>query len=517
MNREKIADNFLFKLDWMIGNTFKGLDRMHLLKPGAALTYMGLKNFLRLQFTLMNDLRIEGVENIPTTGGVILASNHQSWLDVHVLGASCPRKVHFLAKAEFKHWPVVRHLVRLGESVFIERRGGNPNALEEIAQKLAEGWVVAIYPEGTIPGEENIPRRAVEPETGLLPGRTGAVRLAILANVPIVPVGVSGTSRALPPEVYPRLEVLRPPSRAPIRIRFGEPITYGDYVGKPFDRKVIRNLTDQLMKKISQLVDHRSSFYPIHVPAPKPIKKRNIGVLLLHGFTSNVATVNGIVPLLEADNLKVEVPVLRGHGTRYEDLVGVTSVDWYADAERALIDLWNRVDQVVVVGFSMGGLVGLELSMRHPEMIAGLVTVAACLKFSDPLARFSRRFSHVVKYWPSPNPYYDEDRRKLSKNYEKFPTETFASLYDYSRDIIECLPKVHVPIRILQSKKDQIVAPVAANIIYEKVSSPRRELIWFEKSGHEMMDDLERDKVYGDILEFVKSFVSTDAQEEVIA
>lgn len=513
MDRTKIANTLLYKLDWAIGNTFKGLDGLHLFKPAADLMYIGLKQLMKTQFSVLNDLEIVGLENVPEENGVILASNHQSWLDVQVLGAACPRKVHFLAKSEFKNWPVIRHLVRFGESVYIERVGGNPNALEEIARKLKEGWVVAIYPEGTIPGEENIPRRAVEPETGLLPGRTGAVRLAILANVPIVPVGVSGTSRALPPEVYPRLEVLRMPGRTPITIRFGEPISYEKFVGKPFDRHLIRSQTDALMKRISDLVDHRSSFYPVQVPIPKPIKKKRVGVLLLHGFTSNLAAIDGILPRLQKANLKVDMPVLRGHGTRYEDLVGVTAVDWYADAERALIDLWHDVDQVVVVGFSMGALVGLELSMRHPDKIASLVTVAACLKFADPLARFSRRFAHVIKYWQSPNPYNDEERRKQSKNYVKFPTETFASLYDYSREIIDRLPEVHVPIRILQSKKDQIVSPVSANIIYEKVSSPRRDLIWYQESGHEMMDDLEREKVYDDILEFVKTFVADVAAQ----
>ena len=63
-----------------------------------------------------------------------------------------------------------------------------------------------------------------------------------------------------------------------------------------------------------------------------------------------------------------------------------------------------------------------------------------------------------------------------------------------------------MPIRILQSKKDQIVAPESANIIYEKVSSPIREIVWYEKSGHEMMQDMEADEVFADIMEFVRQF-----------
>jgi len=506
MKRDKIANAVLLPIDLLIQQWMDGLEKLKLLGPASELAYIALKNLLKTQLTLLNELRMEGTENLPSSGGVLLASNHQSWLDVHVLGATCPRKIHFIAKSEFATWPVIRHLVRPGESVYIQR-GGDKGALESIANHLRAGWVVAIYPEGTIPGEEEVPRRAVDPRTGLLPGYTGAARLALMSGVPIIPVGVSGTGRALPPEIYPRLEILRMPGRSPIRIRYGEPITLDEYRGREFTKEMLREITDKLMLKISALVDHQSNFTPFSVPIPEPLKQDKIGVLVLHGFSSHLKTVNGLVPYLEKAGIDYEMPVLRGHGTRYEDLVGVTARDWYVDAERALIDIWNRVDQVVVVGFSMGGLVALELATRHPGKIAGLVSVAACLKFADPLARFSRRFASVVKYWPSPESFNDLSLKKNCKNYPKFPTETFASLYDYSRDIVQRLPEVHVPIRILQSKKDQIVSPVAANIIHEKVSSPRREIIWYSQSGHEMMQDLEAEKVFEDTMEFIESFI----------
>ncbi len=510
MDRDKIANTALFPLDWALGKWIDALQTSELLKPTADMVYTGLQKIISTSLKARNDLDILGIENVPANGGVILASNHQSWLDVPCLGATCPRKIHFIAKSEFQYWPVVRHLVRLGESVFI-RRGGDNSAIESITEALCRGWAVAIYPEGTIPGEEEIPRRAVDPDTGLLPGHTGVVRLALNADVPIVPVGVSGTGRALPPETYPRLELLRLPGSTPIRIRFGEPISLEQYRGRDFTKEMLREATNHVMHKISDLVDHRSNFHPIEVPIPEPPKLEQIGVLLLHGFTSHVGAVDGLAPLLEDAGIPYSMPTLRGHGTRFEDLNGVTAKDWYVDAERALIDLWTQVDQVVIVGLSMGGLVGLELAMRHPGKVAGLVTVAAALKFADPLARFARRFAPVAKYWDSPAAFNDADLEKASKNYPKFPVETFASLYDYSREIIDRLGEVHVPIRIMQSKKDRVVAPVSANIIHANVSSPKRELFWYQESGHEMMMDLQAEQVFEDVMEFVCSF-RKDAQ-----
>jgi carboxylesterase len=506
MEREKVVNTVLMPIDFALGASIKGIEHVGLLDQAWGQFYGGLRKVMLTNFRLNNELDIQGAENVPTTGGVILACNHQSWLDVQVLGASCPRRVHFIAKTEFATWPVLRHLIRLSESVFV-RRGGDNEALDSIVEALRKGWSVAIFPEGTIPGEEDIPRRAVEAKTGLLPGHTGVARLALRAGVPIVPIGVSGTGRAFPPEAYPRLEVLRMPAATPIRIRFGQPISMDSYKDREQDRELFREVTDVVMHRISALVDHRSNYAPIEVPIPEPPKRKRIGVLLLHGFTSDVKTVTGIVPQLEQAGIPYEAPVLRGHGTRYQDLYGVTARDWYVDAERAMIKLWNKVDRIVVVGFSMGGLVALELAMRHPDKLSGIVTVAACLKYADPLSALTGVLSKVVKYWPMPETFSDPSVRSPElHNYPKMPTRTFAELYDYSQVVADRLHEVHVPIRVLQSKRDTVVAPESANIIYEKVSSPVREIIWYERSGHEMMQDVEKERVFDDIMEFVHRF-----------
>jgi len=513
MKREEVANAVLWPVDQFLETLLWGLEKAGVADKASAMFSDGLRQVLHGQFKLMNELEVLGIENVPTSGGVILASNHQSWLDVQVLGASCPRRVHFIAKSEFETWPVLRHLIKLTESVFV-RRGGDNEALQTIAEALRNGWPVAIYPEGTIPGEEDIPRRAVDPQTGLLPGHTGVARLALMAGVPIVPVGVSGTGRAFPPEIYPRLEVLRMPGNSPIRIRYGEPISMDQYKDEEPNKETFRKITDRVMHEISALVDHRSNYAPIEVPIPQPPQRDRIGVLLLHGFTSHLNTVNGLVPYLEQADIPYEMPILRGHGTRYQDLKGVTARDWYVDAECALMNLWNHVDRVVVVGLSMGGLVALELGMRHPDKISGVVTAAAALKFVDPLARFTWLIAKLVSYWPSPESFNDLSLKVNCKNYEKFPTDAFASLYAYSQEIAEKLGELHVPIRILQTKKDQIVSPESANIIYEKVSSPVREIIWYEESGHEMMQDMEAETVFEDVMRFVRRFEKSPKVEQ---
>jgi carboxylesterase len=511
MDREQIAFTALKPVDAALGLAVSALERTGTLDSMGDEIYFRLGSVFRKLFETSNALQIEGLENIPETGGVIFASNHQSWDDVQVIGGTCTRRLRFLAKAEFQTWPVLRQLIRLTDSPFI-RRGGDQQGVESAIQSLRQGKALCIFPEGTIPGEEDIPRNAVDPRTGLLPGRTGAVRMAIAADVPIVPVGVSGTGAAFPPEIYPRLELLELPRPAPITIRYGRPIRFPRPEGGALDADLLRRETERLMAAISALVDHDRNYVPLRVPVPRLPQVRRLGVLLLHGYTSSLRAVDGLVPRLEHAGIPYRMPTLRGHGTSFEDLRGVTAADWYADAEAALLDLAPHVDQVAIVGLSMGGLVALDLAAHHPESIAAVVTVAAALRFRDPLARFSPVMAKMVPTWPSPNSFNDPTLKSRCENYPRFTTDSFASLYAYSREIEARLPEVRRPVCILQSKRDQIVAPVAANVIYERVASEHREIHWFEHSGHEMLQDLEADAVLARVMDYLGQLRAPEAR-----
>lgn len=502
MDREQIAFAALKPADTAIGLAVDALAASGKLESLSDPVYFQLRSLFRKLFESQNDLKTEGLENVPTEGGVLFASNHQSWDDVQVLGATCPRRLRFIAKSEFETWPVLRHLIRLTDSPFI-RRGGDPEAISRLAALLRSGRTLCIFPESTIPGEENMPRHAVDPETGLLPGKTGVVRLAMEAGVPVVPVGVSGTGAAFPPEIYPRLELLELPRKVPITVRYGRPLRFVRPEGGVPDREDLRRETGRLMHAISALVDHDRNYVPTRVPVPPLPTCERLGVLLLHGFTSSLRAVDGLVPHLEAAGLPYRMPILRGHGSRWEDLQGVTAEHWYADAEAALLELAQEVDAVAVVGLSMGGLVALELAMNHPMKVGGVVTVAAALRFKDPLARLTPVLAKVAKSWPSPESFNDPTLRSRSQNYSRFATDAFGSLYDYAGEIERRLGEVSSPICVLQSKADQVIAPLSANRIYERVVSEHREIHWFYSSGHEMMQDLEAEAVMQTIMEYL--------------
>jgi len=189
---------------------------------------------------------VEGLEHVPVDGPAILVSNHLSFSDSIFLPLVVDRQVTFLAKSDyFTGRGIKGALTRLfmagTGSVPIDRSGGKASeaALTTGLRILGEGHVLALYPEGTrSPG-------------GLLyRGRTGAARMALHADVPVIPVAMIGTFEAQPSGQ------LRPSLRR-IGIRFGEPIELSRYYGMADDRFILRSATDEMMYDLMQLSGQR--------------------------------------------------------------------------------------------------------------------------------------------------------------------------------------------------------------------------------------------------------------------
>ncbi len=245
---------------------FVGLVTLLRIRPLVTIILRTLTRIILFTFhKLYFRLEIIGHSNIPKTGGVLLAVNHQSYLDPPLMGICVWRWVTFISKIENFKVPILGPLVELA-GAFPVVRGGDDEALELFTKLLKEGHVLSIFPEGTIPAEEEIPRSAMEPKTGLLRGKTGAIRLALKARVPIVPVGLSGTGKALCPEAVPRGEKLPLPKPVKITVKFGKPWSLSAYYDQPITKELLRTLTDELMKKISDLVDHTRNTIPFTVP-----------------------------------------------------------------------------------------------------------------------------------------------------------------------------------------------------------------------------------------------------------
>ena len=238
------------------------------------------------------------------------------------------------------------------------------------------------------------------------------------------------------------------------------------------------------------------------------------GALVLHGLTSSLESVTPVAERLAAHGIPCAVPWLRGHGTRPEDLVGVSWRDWYADASAALDDLLGQCERAVVVGLSMGGLVALHLALERPERLQGVVAVAPALRQAHPLAPLVpfvapfRRFLGVP-----PRGFADLTRASLVRGYPRLPTSAYLQLVAYARWLEPRLAAVRVPVLILHSRVDRVIHPDSATRIYARLGCQEKDLRWFERSGHEMLVDCEAEAVLDAVEEFVLARRPTAARE----
>ncbi|WP_421120253.1 lysophospholipid acyltransferase family protein [Aquihabitans daechungensis] len=181
---------------------------------------------------------LQGLDNIPETGGAILCPNHTSVLDSFFVPALLPRRVSYVGKAEYMDSWKTKHIFPALGMIPIDREGGDAGerALATAQRLLEQGQLFGIYPEGTRSRDGRLYR-----------GHTGPARLALRTGAPIIPIGIIGAREVMPPDAkFPTL-------RLPVTIKFGRPIEVGRYAGRANDRMVLRQLIDEVMYEIREL------------------------------------------------------------------------------------------------------------------------------------------------------------------------------------------------------------------------------------------------------------------------
>lgn len=183
-------------------------------------------------------VKMEGVETFPPEGGVIVVANHVSFMDSFFIPMCVPRRVIYLAKAEyFESWKMAWFVRSLGMiPVKREVRSKAEAALGAGVEVLEAGGVLGLYPEGTR-----------SPDGRLYRGRTGVSRLALRSKCPVVPIGLIGTREVMPkgakiPKLWGR-----------VTVRFGPPMTFEKYAGQEGNRRILRKMTDEIMFEIMAL------------------------------------------------------------------------------------------------------------------------------------------------------------------------------------------------------------------------------------------------------------------------
>ena len=205
---------------------------------------MFIAGIARPLLNLMMSKTWEGTEKLPA-GGFIAAPNHCTEIDPLVVGHMLynkKRAPHFLAKAALFNVPGLGALLRATKQVPVERSTTGANRSLQVAQEIvAEGGAIIIYPEGTL---------TRDPDLWPMKGHTGAARLALEGDIPVVPIAHWGAH-----EVFPRYGKsfhLFPRKRS--RLVVGDPVDLSAFRGRPLDKATLTEATEVIMDAITGLL-----------------------------------------------------------------------------------------------------------------------------------------------------------------------------------------------------------------------------------------------------------------------
>ncbi len=204
-------------------------------------TYRFLRALIRGVLHVIARVDIEGVENIPSQGGCIVAANHLGRLDVPLVLYTLQREDVILIVAEkYRKVALFRFLARQLDALFVERFEADFATVRKVLRRLQQGGVFVVAPEGTR-----------SPTERLLPGRPGAAYLASRTGVPVIPVGVTGTEDRLVKHHLKRLHRLH------IHVRVGTPFTIPPVPASADREAYLQQATDDMMCRIAALLPER--------------------------------------------------------------------------------------------------------------------------------------------------------------------------------------------------------------------------------------------------------------------
>jgi 1-acyl-sn-glycerol-3-phosphate acyltransferase len=192
--------------------------------------------------------------SLPAQGAFVLAPNHFTEIDPLIMGAATfklGRLPRFLAKASLFRIPVVGWLLRTSGQIPVERAGGTGHSALRAAEELVDkGRMVIVYPEGSL---------TRDPDLWPMRGKTGAVRIALERNIPVIPAAHWG-SQAVMARYGKRVRLL---TRRPVDVSIGEAVDLGRWRDRPLDNATLTEATAKVMEEIALLLAELRG-----VPAP---------------------------------------------------------------------------------------------------------------------------------------------------------------------------------------------------------------------------------------------------------
>ncbi len=275
---------------------------------------------------------------------------------------------------------------------------------------------------------------------------------------------------------------------------------------------LIKSDQDEYKKEYKKYFDKDFS-KPENIGMPYLLSPKNktqeTGILLCHGYKSSPKEVEALAKFLCDLGFIVYAVRLKGHGTSPINLQDVFWQDWRDSMQKGYAILNNICQEMVIVGFSAGGLLALLSSSKKNRQIKGVVSINAALKLQDMRARFVPAINwwnevlHKFHIEKGLFEYVDDKPENPDFNYSRNYLKGVEELEKLMKKCEDSLDKVSAPTLIIQALKDPVINPVSAKLIYDKIESPIKHLSELDLSNHVIINGDGKETVFQEIKDFL--------------
>lgn len=225
---------------------------------------------------------------------------------------------------------------------------------------------------------------------------------------------------------------------------------------------------------------------------------KNIGFLLIHGFTATTIEVMGLARYVNERGYPVCAPLLPGHGSSPEDLNSKKFFEWIECVESAYRNISVLVDHVVIGGESMDAVLSLYLAQQHPE-------INALLLYSPALIVPKLRYARWLRFFMNKIDKGDRSDESTWQGYTVWPLKAAVELIKLQKAVINQLPEISIPTAIFHGQFDKTIHPQVSNFIYDQIKSESKIIFPMHQSAHVMLLGQEFDQIAGKTMNFLQA------------
>ena len=255
-------------------------------------------------------------------------------------------------------------------------------------------------------------------------------------------------------------------------------------------------------------------------------------VLLFHGLTGSPFELKKYAQFLHNNGYDIFAQCLPGHGERFQEIYTVKYQDWLDFAYQKFSDLKGKYDKVFISGLCLGAVLALAVGIKFKNEVNGIISLSTTLyldgwrlpwyKFLIPVG-----LSTILRFYycyPECEPHgikNQKTRNVVKKLLAKgdvgmndFPMTGIYELLKLSKVVIKNLKEIETPILLIHSKEDDLTSVKSAEVVYNKISSKKKEKIILYDSYHMVLYDNEKEFVFNKALEFLNSHVEIPVEQK---